>query len=322
MTGNSFYFPWEVSLIEGLQNTLGAFGGTLAKILSTIGGETFSMVVLLFVLFCWSKERGKRASLTMLTASLWFPMIKNVVLRIRPYMEHQTITALQLPERDAGAMDIVQQGYSFPSGHSAMSASMYVSIALEVKKRWMWFLAIAICILIGFSRFLAGVHYPTDVLAGWAVGILAIGFCVLLQKYVQKEWVRNVIVLSIGLTGLFWCRSRDYYSALGIMIGYTIAAPIEEKYIGFTDTRKPLSAVLRIAGVMLIYFILNTLMKMPFSNEFLDSGTFGANMIRTARYAIIMVISLGIYPRAFPLYDRIGKKDHNQKSDQQRFSAL
>jgi undecaprenyl-diphosphatase len=65
---------------------------------------------------------------------------------------------------------------SFPSGHSANSAMTYVGIALFVvtdpSKRWKWLLAAgAITFLVGLSRVMLGVHWPTDVIGGWTFGL-------------------------------------------------------------------------------------------------------------------------------------------------------
>ena len=53
--GNSFYFDWEVDLIEWLQQTLGAAGGTVSKLFSFLGGETVSLLLLIILLFCYKK---------------------------------------------------------------------------------------------------------------------------------------------------------------------------------------------------------------------------------------------------------------------------
>lgn len=307
--GNIFYFDWEVSLIESIQKGMGSFGETIAKAFSFIGGETITLLVLLVVFFCYSKEAGKRCCIPILAASMWFPMVKNIVLRVRPYMAHsERIKALSIVEADADPMDIIQQGYSFPSGHSATAVSVYGSIAREVKKRWMWIIAAAVPLLIGLSRFAVGVHYPTDVLAGWGIGLLALGFGILLEKTVQKEWIRYAILLAVTVPGIFWCTSRDYFTSLGLVIGVVAALPFEKKYVNFQDTRNILAMILRVVGAFAIYFILNTLLKMPFSKEFLDSGTLGANLIRTARYAVLLFAIMGVYPKVFPLFEKIGKK--------------
>ena len=306
--GNTFYFNWEVDLIEWLQKNLGSVGEGISKALSVIGGETVSLVVLLVVLFAFKKAAGLRCGFTILAASMWFPMIKNIALRLRPYMVHEgRVSVLLKPEADADAMDVIQQGFSFPSGHSAMAVACYVGIAREVRKRWMWFLAVIIPLLIGLSRFAVGVHYPTDVLVGWAVGLLALGFSVLMEKCVKKDWLRYIILLAITLPGIFWCTSRDYFSALGLLIGMTVAVPYERKHVNFRDTRNVWAMILRVVGAFAIYLVLNKVLKMPFSTEWLDSGNLDANLVRAARYAVILFLIVGIYPKCFPLFEKIGK---------------
>ena len=54
--------------------------------------------------------------------------------------------------------------------------------------------------------------------------------------------------------------------------------------------------------------MLNTLLKLPFNKEFLKSETMPAFLVRTARYAVIIFVIIGVYPKLFPLYERIGKK--------------
>ena len=307
--GNTFYFGWEVDLIEWIQTNMGKVGEYAARVMSFIGGETFSLLVLIAVLFCYRKEVGKRVSCSVLMAGIWFPMIKNVALRVRPYMAHpDRAKVLQVVEADADPMDIVQQGYSFPSGHGATAVSLFGTLAMDVRKRWMWFVAIIMPLLIGLSRIAVGVHYPTDVLCGWVVGLLAIGFNVLLQKKVQKEWVRYAIMVALALPGLFWCRSRDYFSALGLLIGAAFAFPYEAKYIQFKDTRNVWAMILRTVGAFAVYYALNTLLKLPFSKEFLDNGTLAAGLVRTARYAVVLFVALAVYPRVFPIFEKIGKK--------------
>ena len=313
--GNIFYFDWEVDLIEWLQGALGTVGELFAKVFSTIGGETVSLLILMVVLYCYRKEAGKRVGVSILTAGMWFPMIKNIVLRVRPYMAHEgRVKMLQIVEADAPADDIIQQGFSFPSGHCATAASMYGSLAREVKKRWMRTLAVVMILLIGLSRFVAGVHYPTDVLAGWAVGLVAVWFTALLEKKVKREEVRYAILLALTVPGIFWCTSRDYFSSLGLLIGFVAAALFEKKYVNFQDTRNPWAMILRVGCAFVLYAGLNTVLKLPFSKEFLANGTLGANLIRTARYAVIIFILLGIYPKCFPLFEKIGKKNRQGRT--------
>ncbi len=300
---------WEASVIEWLQSTQGDFGTAISKAFSVVGGETVSILILLIILFCYSKEAGKRCAMTILAASVWFPMIKNVVRRSRPYIDYEDrIDWKILPEEGSTAeqaMDLTVQGYSFPSGHSAMAVAMYGSAALEIRKKWVRIIAFVLPLLIGISRFAVGVHYPTDVLAGWALGLAAIVICRLLEKAVPNENARAVILLATALPGLFWCNSRDYFTALGMMIGMAAVIPYEKRHVNFSDTRKIPVMILRVLGAMAVYYVMNTLLKLPFSKEFLDNGTLGANLIRTMRYAITLFVMIGVFPRCFPTLEKL-----------------
>lgn len=68
--------------------------------------------------------------------------------------------------------------FSFPSGHAALSAALYLTLAAlvaraqsqQVMKYYVLGLACALTLIIGASRVFNTVHFPTDVLAGWSVG--------------------------------------------------------------------------------------------------------------------------------------------------------
>jgi len=70
--------------------------------------------------------------------------------------------------------------WSFPSGHSVMSAVVYISLAVifipanlnNRLKKYILTSAIILSLLIGISRIYLGVHYPTDVLGGWILGAI------------------------------------------------------------------------------------------------------------------------------------------------------
>jgi undecaprenyl-diphosphatase len=84
---------------------------------------------------------------------------------------------------------------SFPSGHSMLSAVVYLTLgallARIVPRRTIkvYFLTVAMALtsLVGLSRIYMGVHYPTDVLAGWSAGLAWALICWLVARYLQRR---------------------------------------------------------------------------------------------------------------------------------------
>lgn len=84
---------------------------------------------------------------------------------------------------------------SFPSGHSMLSAAVYLTLGsllarfVSGKLVKFYFLAVALLVsfLVGCSRVYMGVHYPTDVLAGWTAGLVWALLCWLVARYLQRR---------------------------------------------------------------------------------------------------------------------------------------
>ena len=84
---------------------------------------------------------------------------------------------------------------SFPSGHSMGSAVVYLTLGGIISRQfggWVtkaYFLSVALVItlLVGLSRIYLGVHYPSDVLAGWAAGSLWSSACTQAARWLQRQ---------------------------------------------------------------------------------------------------------------------------------------
>ena len=79
---------------------------------------------------------------------------------------------------------------SFPSGHALNSTLFYLAVALLLApflrqrgERWaLYAVAASLSVAIGVSRIALGVHYPTDVIAGWVIGAAWLWLCVVVAR--------------------------------------------------------------------------------------------------------------------------------------------
>lgn len=130
------------------------FGGVAAIIFATL-----IAAVILFIVH-------KRRAMAILLIGVGGAAIINALLkmsfqRIRPSLWVPIIT---------------EKSYSFPSGHAMLSSALALSVILILwKTRWRWIAVTAgtiYIVIIGFSRLYLGVHYPSDVAAGWLVSFV------------------------------------------------------------------------------------------------------------------------------------------------------
>jgi undecaprenyl-diphosphatase len=131
-------------------------------------GSTWAVIAVAAIAFAFASaigpwRHGLIAALFILLASIANSTLKIAIGRERPDLLEPLI---------------VERGFSFPSGHSALGMVAYGILAVLVSRSRLprpWRTAIVVILgalvaLIGISRIWLGVHYPTDVIAGWVAG--------------------------------------------------------------------------------------------------------------------------------------------------------
>lgn len=304
LSGNTFFFSWEVSLMAWLQAHIGDTWISFMSFFSLFGEELPLILIVGFVYWSYDKKLGRKVGLIAIMGLIWNTMIKNIVMRRRPYFDHESINILRVVDSEADIYDISAQGYSFPSAHSTNAVTVFGSLAVNLRKRWFTVIAIMIPLLTGISRFVVGAHYPTDVMAGWLLGLTSVVLVQMLQKRVSDTLTLYGILLLTIIPGFFYCTSADYFTAVGLLVGFMGGTLLDDYCVHYEDTRKPLFMVTRLLGGLAVYLVLNTVLKMPFSNEFLTDGSTVALLVRCTRYAIIAFVDFGVYPMLFKFEKR------------------
>ena len=158
-----------------LFSRLTAFDETVRQAIHSLASPALTRVMLAFTVigttgfmaiaavpFVWWLIRARRRA-----DALWLisvPLTADLLLQILKYSFHR-----QRPEPFFGLP--TPDSYSFPSGHALLSTVFYLTLAILMTRKLSIRLAAAgLAFLIGLSRVYLGVHYPTDVLAGFAVG--------------------------------------------------------------------------------------------------------------------------------------------------------
>ncbi|MCK1798232.1 phosphatase PAP2 family protein [Streptomyces sp. XM4193] len=163
---------WEDPDVDLLYRVNGWSEQTPEWVSSVLGfmseyGVIFGLMAL--GLWTWWTARQRPGSVTAVAGLLWAPLgavaayaanypIRELVERPRPLVDHPDLNVLVEGKG----------GWSFVSDHSALTMALAVGIFM-VNRRW-GAVAILLALFQGFGRIYAGVHYPTDVVGGVALG--------------------------------------------------------------------------------------------------------------------------------------------------------
>jgi hypothetical protein len=175
-----------------------------------------------------------------------------------------------------------------------------------VKKRRICVLAVLLTFLIGFSRVAVGAHYPTDVLAGWSLGLVIIFLVPWLREKTGDIRIFYGILILSGLPGFFFARTDDYYTGMGLLFGLALAEMFERRYVNFKMAKSFPEGLCRILGGLILYAALNLLLKTLLNPALTPWPGRAEYLFRTIRYCLIIFALLGIYPMCF---EKLTKRD-------------
>ncbi|MEU6104027.1 phosphatase PAP2 family protein [Streptomyces flaveolus] len=161
----------DVELLYDINGLAKAAPHWFDRVMEFVGEYGLLFAIVLLVLWCWwgVRRRGGTDAASSVAALVWAPLaagiavlvnvpIRGFVERPRPFKDHEGLEVLVSGKDD----------FSFVSDHATLV--MALAVALFVANRKFGIGAIVLALFGGFARVYMGVHYPTDVIGGFALG--------------------------------------------------------------------------------------------------------------------------------------------------------
>jgi membrane-associated phospholipid phosphatase len=207
-------FQWGLDFITAVQQLHGPVLDTFFKAITFMGEEEFFLLFIPVLFWCVDLKCGARVALMFLASAYLNVNLKQIFMEPRPF------------ELDPSVKLQHAEGLGMPSGHAQSSIAVWGTVAARFKRRWFWLVAALLALFIGFSRVYLGVHFPTQVLAGWAVGGLMLALFLGLHRPVERWFgeLRTSRQLTIALVGpavlATIVPSNDSVASMSVLSGF------------------------------------------------------------------------------------------------------
>lgn len=274
---------WGLDVIRAVQTIESPALTAAMRAVTQLGSEYFYLIALPVFFWCFDARFGLRFGVVFLASSFINSWLKVLLGVPRPFAVDPSIGLSH------------ETSLSMPSGHAQGSATFWGLLGPKIKRPWGLILALAVPLLVGFTRVYLGVHYPSDVLLGWALGwgiaLAWFFYAPRVEALLGKAPLRVKLILaalaSLAMNALLPSDS----SLSGVFLGTSLGAVILFEKFSFDAKEggpklKAARLALGVLGLIAIYFGL----KLAFPGE----GSSFYALFRFLRYALIGAwVSLG-----------------------------
>ena len=166
----TFFWQFQNPVTIAIANVCQHLGDTLAYII----------YFLISLILCFPKKTRKYGVAMVVAFLVAFILVSGLIKpgvgRLRPYVALQNTPFWETYQTHwVNAGSNLEDDLSFPSGHTSLNFSTFTALAaffIKDKKKWAWLLLI-IPVIVGITRIIRCVHYPSDVVGGMIIGIIA-----------------------------------------------------------------------------------------------------------------------------------------------------
>lgn len=176
--------------------------------LSSLGDAYFLWALVAAAFWLLGPRTGWRAAFSLGLSQAAGAFLKPLFAVQRPFLSSKRIKPVP------GAVNAAEP-WSFPSGHAANALAAAGGIATGIHRRAPWFAVAAFAFVVGLSRLGLGVHFPTDILGGWFLGLLCVAAVHLLLYWADRRSPsRDWLIAAIAFLLFFPAFAFGLYLAL------------------------------------------------------------------------------------------------------------
>lgn len=195
-----------------------------------MGEEEFFLLLLPLVYWCLDRRTGARLTILFLLSTYLNAVIKVAVGQPRPFQYDPRVQKLW-----------ETTGSGFPSNHTQGAVVVWGYLATQFRRRWLWVLAALLMVLIPLSRVYLGMHFPTDLLGGYVLGVAILLLYLWGRPGAEERLERWGLAGQLGLAFVapiflaFCCPIGDEASvtAAATMMGLGAGFVLERHWVGF-----------------------------------------------------------------------------------------
>ncbi len=155
-------WEWGVAVIIALQTASAGMDG-FWRGLSLLGDEIFFLLLIPLLFWCVNPRLSIQVGLVLILSTTLNTTFKLLFAGPRPFWYSPAVRALT-----------AETSFGIPSGHAQNTVSLWGVIAASIARPWAWAVMVLMALLVGCSRMVLGVHFPSDVLFGWLLGGLTL----------------------------------------------------------------------------------------------------------------------------------------------------
>lgn len=255
------FLQWGLDLIIAIQQVHGPELDSIFRAITFMGEDEFYLLLLPLIFWCVDFGAGARLTVLFLLSAYLNLYLKDLFQQPRPF------------DLEPSVQLAPAEGYGLPSGHAQSAVVVWGAIAAWVSKRWFWAAAIGLMVVIGFSRIYLGVHFPTDVLAGWLVGAILVSLYLAMQSGVTTRLSRLglgqqvALAVAVPLVLLLIHPVKDAAMTMGALAGAGTGLALTYRYVPFSARGPWWQRALRFLTGGVIVVLLYGLIKIVFPGE-------------------------------------------------------